>query len=309
MQEFSVVIPVYKGAATVRELCERLTKVFTSLGFAFEVVFVEDGGKDDAWSVILECTASNPNVRGIRLTRNFGQHNAILAGLKVAKYEKVIVMDGDLQDVPEEIPKLISAQSPEVDCVLAARTFRKDSYGRRLYSRFFYKLLSAMSGLEFNSQVANFGIYSRKVIDHLLSLDEPGPYLPAWVAWAGFSSRLVPVSHGAREHGKSTYSIKKLLKLALDIGIGFSDRPLQFAAKLGLFFGLAGLLISINYVIQSIIGSVDVLGYASIISSIWLIGGLTVFVISVVGLYLGRTFEVSKRRPLYVVDFDTSKNG
>jgi glycosyltransferase involved in cell wall biosynthesis len=297
----SVVSPVFKSPKTLLELVERLQRSLSEITDTFEVILVDDGCPYDSWTAVEELTQKYNFVKGLRLSRNFGQHYAITAGLDYAKGEWVVVMDCDLQDQPEEIQKLYKEAQNGFDIVLAARENRKDNQIKKLFSKFFYSLLSYLSGAKYDHRVANFGIYSQKVISAINQFREPIRYFPGLVQYVGFKTITITINHASREEGQTSYSFKRLFKLALDIILAYSDKPLRTIIKLGLLISL----MSFGYVAFSLWqwynDMIIVPGYTSLIASVWFLSGVLISTLGVIGLYLGKTFEAVKSRPIYLI--------
>jgi polyisoprenyl-phosphate glycosyltransferase len=301
VQKISVVVPVYYGAPTIEELTHRVSVVVQKLGCSVEFVLVNDASPDNSWELIEKLHHENAAVRGINFSRNFGQHYAISAGLAHATGDWVVVMDGDLQDVPEEIEKLYHKTQEGFDVVLARRTSRKDSVFKRFFSNSFYRVLSYLSGAKYDPRVANFGIYKRTVIDTINALPEKNRYFPSMIKWVGYQQTGIEVKHSERAEGTSSYNLKKLLNLSLDIVLSYSDKPLRLAIKLGLLITCISLIFSIIIIYRWFTGEIEVLGYTSLILSIWMLSGIIIFVLGVVGLYIGKIFENVKDRPTYII--------
>jgi len=300
-QKISIVVPVYYGEATIEELAQRLEAVTKKLGMSMELLFVNDASPDNSWPVIEKLHQEFATVKGINFSRNFGQHYAISAGLANTTGDWVVVMDCDLQDVPEEIEKLYYKAIEGYDVVLARRTARKDSFFKRFFSRSFYRVLSYLSGVRYDPRVANFGIYKKQVIDTINALPEKNRYFPSMIKWVGFKQTGVEVRHSERAEGTSSYNFKKLLNLSLDIVLAYSDKPLRLAIKLGLLITFLALLFSVVLLYRWYIGVIEVAGYTSVILSIWFLSGIIIFVLGVVGLYIGKIFENVKDRPTYII--------
>lgn len=298
---FSIVSPVYKAEKTLPKLIERIEKSLLPLTPHFEIILVVDASPDKSWEVIEGIAKTNPRVKGILFSRNFGQHRAITAGLDYAQGEWVVVMDCDLQDQPEEIPRLYAKAKEGYEVVLARRHNRQDSFFKRTFSKWFYKTLSFLTGIKHDPTVANFGIYHKKVIDTVKGMREHIRFFPVMVYWAGFSQTKLDVEHAAREEGKSSYSFKKLLKLAMDIILAYSEKPLTLIIRMGLAISLIAFLFGVITVIRYFMHKIIVPGYTSLIISVWFFSGLIIAVLGIVGLYVGKTFEGVKQRPLYVV--------
>jgi glycosyltransferase involved in cell wall biosynthesis len=298
----SIVLPVYGCASCLEQLYERCIKALADSAGKVEFLFVDDASPDNAWQRICYLAEHDPHVRGIRLARNFGQHYAIAAGVEHARGERVVVMDCDLQDPPEEIPRLLARADEGFDVVFAGREDRQDSVFKRLTSFAFYKTLGYLTNMPQDHTTANFGVYSRKVVDTINRMPESDRCFPLMVKWTGFRSSVVPVQHAERSIGRSSYSLGKLIRLALNIVLSYSDKPLRLVVKAGLLFSMFSLLIVGLSVYRYYHGDIAVAGYVSIIASIWLLGGIMIVCIGVVGLYLGRLFNAAKGRPYYIVD-------
>uniref|UniRef100_UPI004047A069 glycosyltransferase family 2 protein n=1 Tax=Flavobacterium sp. TaxID=239 RepID=UPI004047A069 len=267
--KLSIVSPVYRAELVLDELVERISNNIPSAFSSFEIILVDDFSPDKSWDKIVEISNNNSNVRGFKLSRNFGQHYAITAGLNQTTGDYIVVLDCDLQDQPEEIEKLFNASQNGFDIVLARRYERKDSLYKKTVSKLFYKTLSYLTGTKQDATVANFGIYSRQVINEVVKLEEKIKYFPTMVKWVGFSTTYVNVEHASRSEGKSNYNLKKLLNLALDIILAYSDKPLRLIIKFGLSIALISFLMVIYVLFEKFTGKVSVSGYASLIISIW----------------------------------------
>jgi dolichol-phosphate mannosyltransferase len=298
---FSIVSPVYRAEKIIPTLVKRIEDSISQITSNYEIILVEDCGPDNSWAAIESIAKTNLRVKGIKLSRNFGQHYAITAGLDQCKGEWIVVMDCDLQDQPEEIINLYAKAKEGFDIVLARRAQRKDGFFKRFFSAAFYKTLSYLTGSEQDETVANFGIYSKKVIDAVVSMRESIRYFPTMIKWVGFESAKIDVVHDSREEGESSYDFKKLLKLALEIILAFSDKPLRLMIKIGLIISLVSVIIAIDAIYSWFNGDISVLGYTSIIVSIWLLSGIIISTLGLVGLYVGKTFEGVKNRPIYLI--------
>lgn len=298
----SVVSPVYQAEGIVDELAEKITETVSSITGSFEIILIEDGSKDKSWEKIASICRKHPHVKGIKLSRNFGQHYAITAGTDHAKGEWVVVMDCDLQDKPSEIIKLYNKAQEGYDIVLARRAERNDTFFKKFFSKIFYSLLSYLTGNRQDPAVANFGIYNCKVITAIASMREPIRYFPTMVRWVGFTKTSIDVDHAARETGRSNYNFRRLLKLAMDIILAHSIKPVVLTIKFGFLVALISFLIGIGTLYQYLTGKITVLGYTSLLISIWFLAGLMFVVLGVIGLYLGKTFEGVKNRPIYITE-------
>ena len=298
---FSIVSPVYRAEKIIPTLVKRIEDSISKITSNYEIILVEDCGPDNSWEVINSIAQTNSKVKGIKLSRNFGQHYAITAGLDHCNGDWIVVMDCDLQDQPEEIINLYTKAKEGFDIVLARRAERKDGFFKRLFSTLFYKTLSYLTGSEQDATVANFGIYNKKVIDAVVSMRESIRYFPTMIKWVGFNSTKIDVVHENRVEGESSYNLKKLLKLALDIILAFSDKPLRMMIKIGLIISLISVFIAAESIYSWFKGDIIVMGYTSLIVSIWLLSGIIISTLGLVGLYVGKTFEGVKNRPIYLV--------
>jgi len=305
----SVVSPVYQAEKLLLPLVQRTQAALEKITAAYEIILVEDGSTDHSWQEIAKLARQDTRIKGIKLSRNFGQHYAITAGLDLSRGDWVVVMDCDLQDQPEEIPVFLAKAAEGFEVVLAQRLNRKDKYFKKLFSRFFYFLLGYLTGLKQDSSIANFGLYSRKTIAAVNTLRESIRYFPAMVKWVGFRTAIVAIEHGARPEGSSSYSFKKLVNLALDIIMAYSDKPLRILVKTGILIAFFSFLASLIVFVRALTGHIAVLGYSSIIISIWFFSGILISIVGLVGLYIGKIFEGVKARPLYVIDRTTFAAG
>ena len=299
---FSIVSPVYQAENLVDELVQRLHGAMAELSADYEIVLVDDRSTDRSWERIQAQARRDARVRGLRLSRNFGQHRAITAGLDHCRGEWVVVMDCDLQDQPEEIPALFAAARQGYDLVLAQRTMRRDSWHKKLLSRLFYRVLSYLTEVPQRPEVANFGIYHRKVINAVLAMRENIRYFPTMVRWVGFRTGYLEVAHARRPAGGSTYSLARRLQLGLDILLANSDKPLRLTVKWGLLLAGGAFLFVPVTLLRYWLGQISQPGYTSLMIAICFFFGLLLAVMGMVGLYIGKTFEQVKSRPLYVVD-------
>jgi glycosyltransferase involved in cell wall biosynthesis len=301
MATISVVIPVYRAEDCLEELYRRLKAALESVSESFEIVLVEDRGGDRSWEIIQALSQRDPRVKGLQFSRNFGQHYAITAGMDHCDGDWVVVMDCDLQDRPEEIPRLYAKAQEGFDVVLARRGRRKDAATKLVASALFYRLFSYLSEIEYDGQVGNFRIMSRRVVEQYRAMRERLRFFGALVHQLGFPTSSIEVQHDPRFAGETTYNFRKLMKLASEAVIAYSDKPLRLAVKLGFavsFFAfVAGIVVGVRALFYGSIIS----GWASLIISIYFMGGIITALLGVIGIYLGKTFDETKKRPLYIV--------
>ncbi|WP_339879038.1 glycosyltransferase family 2 protein [uncultured Algoriphagus sp.] len=296
----SIISPVYRAENTLDELTSRIRKVL--VGQEIEIILVDDYSPDSSWDKIEQLAEIHPDIRGIKLSRNFGQHYAITAGLDSARGEWIVVMDCDLQDRPEEIPLLLDKANEGFDVVLARRTNRQDGFFKRFASKIFYRTLAWLTGSKQDERIANFGIYHRKVINEIVGMRESIRYFPTMVKWVGFRQTTLDVVHAERGEGSSNYNFKSLFNLAVDIMLAYSDKPIRLTVKLGLIVALTGFLFALYTLYRYLHGDIVVEGYASLIISLWVLTGFLLITLGIVGLYIGKTFEGVKNRPIYIIE-------
>ena len=298
----SIVSPVYRAENIVGKLVDEIQKVMRQINVNYEIILVDDRSPDNSWEEMKQISSKNAEVKSIRLSRNFGQHPAIMAGLSKAKGEWIIVMDCDLQDQPKEIEKLYRKALEGYDIVLARRENRKDGFFKKKSSKLFYVAFNYLSGIEINNEVANFGIYNKKVIKSIAHINDYIKFFPLFIQWVGFKSTSIVVEHNEREDGKSSYSFLKLTSLAFNTIISFSDKPLKIFTFLGLSISGISFLSGCYYLIRALYGQIKEPGFSSLIISIWLLSGIIISIIGIVGIYLGKTFNQVKNRPIYIID-------
>ncbi|MEX0966088.1 MAG: glycosyltransferase family 2 protein [Bacteroidia bacterium] len=297
----SIVSPVYGAEKLLDALVERIGNSMKQITESYEIILVEDHSPDRSWEKIEENARLDSRIKGVKLSRNYGQHYAITAGLDHSSGKWVVVMDCDLQDRPEEIINLYNKAQEGWDVVLARRYDRQDGRLKKWFSRSFYKVLSYLTGSSIDPSIANFGIYHKNVVESICSMRESIRYFPSMVKWVGFNSTSVNVKHAERAAGSSGYNFGKLLKLAVDIMLAYSDKPLLITVQIGILISMFSFVAAIVYFIMAVTGKIQVMGFASLIVSIWFLSGLIILTLGIMGLYIGKTFEGVKNRPIYLV--------
>lgn len=298
----SIVSPVYRAEKILPILVSEINLVMERIGEDYEIILVDDRSPDNSWEVMKVLSSQNSKIKSIRLSRNFGQHSAIFAGLTKTKSDWVVVMDCDMQDQPKEIAKLYKKALEGYDIVLGQRENRKDKFLKKLSSKLFYKVFNYLSGGQFNNEIGNFGIYKKKVIDSILNINDYIKFFPLFINWVGFRNISIPIEHGEREEGKSSYSISRLLKLAFNVIISFSDKPLRLFINFGLGISILSFILGIYYLYLAITHRITQPGFSSLILSIWFLSGIIISCIGIVGVYLGKTFDQTKNRPTFIID-------
>lgn len=299
--QISVVVPVYKAENCLDELYRRLKQSLEKISPDFEIVLVEDCGGDRSWEVIERLARQDARVKGIQFSRNFGQHYGITAGLDHCRGEWVVVMDCDLQDRPEEIPRLYAKAQEGYDIVLARRGHRKDPLMKRFTSWLFYKLFSYLADMDYDGETGNFRIMSRKVVESFRKMREQLRFFGGLVQWLGFPTASIEVQHAERHEGQSSYTFAKLWKLATETIIAYSDKPLRLAVRFGFLMAFLAFCYGVYTLIRAMLYDIPIMGWSSLIVSLYFIGGIIIALLGIIGIYLGKTFDESKKRPLYVV--------
>lgn len=298
----SIVSPVYRAEKILPVLVAEISKATQKIGEDYEIILVDDRSPDNSWEIMKSLAKENPKLQIYRLSKNFGQHATIMAGLSRTKGDWIVVMDCDMQDQPKEIEKLYNKAIEGYDIVLARREVRIDSFVKRSGSKMFYKVFNYFAGIEINNEIANFGIYHKKVTDSVLKLKDNIKFFPLFVNWVGYNSTSVSVEHNSREEGKSSYNFSKLISLAFNVIVSFSDKPLKIFVGFGASISLLSILVGLFFVIRYFEGKITEPGFSSIILSIWFLSGVIISCIGIVGIYLGKTFNQTKNRPVFIID-------
>ena len=295
----SVVAPMYNEEATAAAFCER---VFAALeGLPHELVLVDDGSGDGTAKIVDDLAASDPRVRVVRLSRNFGHQTAITAGLDHARGDAVAMIDADLQDPPEVINDLLAKWREGVDVVYAVRQRREGETRFKLATAsVFYRLMSRVSSIELAPDAGDFRLMGRQALDALLSMRERSRYLRGMTVWVGFTQAAVPYKRDARYAGKTKYTLRRMLAFSLDAISSFSHLPLQAATVLGFLFSFIAFL-AIPVVIGLKFADSYLPGFSTITIVILLLGGMNLIAVGIIGEYVGRIYDEVKRRPLYLV--------
>ena len=301
MSHIGIVVPVYKAEDCLYELYKRLKAALETITVDFEIILIEDRGGDRSWEIIEELAKQDPRVKGLQFSRNFGQHYGITAGLDHSDSDWVVIMDCDLQDRPEEIKELYAKAQEGFEVVVARRISRKHGFFKKLFSGFFYRVLNYLADLNYDPAVGNFRIISRKVVENFLQMREELRFFGALIDWMGFPTASIEVSHADRFRGETTYTFRKLLKLAGDAILAYSDKPLRFAIKLGFLVATVAFIFGLSVLYRAYFYGVPVTGWASLIVSIYFLGGMIISILGIIGIYLGKTFDQTKQRPLYIL--------
>jgi glycosyltransferase involved in cell wall biosynthesis len=302
MTELSIVIPLFNEGTLVEELIKRVKLNSKAITQEFEIILIDDGSTDSTWEKIENGAKQDRRVKGIKFSRNFGHHYALTAGLHHAVGEWVVVMDGDLQDRPEVIPELYNKVIEGFDIVFVSRRNRPERIYYRIIQKIFYWILRRLSGINFNSSQANFSILNRKVVEAFKNFPENARFYASTIKWLGYRRTEIFADHGQRFSGTPSYTLRKRIKLATDIILSFSERPLKFSIGMGLLMSLLSLSFTFWVIYSYFFLGYLVGAWMAVVTAIFLSTGIILTVIGISGIYIGEIFRQVKNRPLYVID-------
>jgi len=300
--QYSVVIPVFNEQENIPELHRRLTAVMQGLSTSYEIIFVDDGSTDQSFALMKELHQQDPHVKILRLSRNFGHHIALKAGIDYARGEAVILMDGDLQDQPEDIPKLLAKFKEGYDVVYGIYNGNREGSWRFLASRFFWVLMARLSGYPIPPHQVLLRIMSRQFVEQFKRLAERSRMTVGLIAWLGFRQIGVPIEHAPRFAGHSKYNLVKMLKLTFHAITSFSYVPLQIAGYLGFLISIISFSMGIYLVVRKLVWGISIEGWVSLIVTMLFLGGVQLIILGVIGEYLGRVYTEVQGRPLYIAE-------
>ncbi len=301
--KLSLVAPCYNEAENVDAFQDAVISAFEGCGYDYEIVFVDDGSRDATLHNLKKLYAQQKcPTKVISFSRNFGKESAIYAGMEHADGEYICLIDADLQQRPEIAREMVQIleQQPQFDVVAAYQDRRGEGKVLSFFKKCFYAIINRLSGVSLHSDASDFRTFRRSVRDSLLQLAEYHRFSKGIFAWVGYSTHFIPYTACARHAGKTKWSFRKLLNYAIEGIVGFSTSPLRFATYMGMFTALGAILYSIVVVIQKLMGGILIPGYATIIVLILLLSSIQLFCIGIIGEYVGRTFEQTKDRPIYI---------
>jgi undecaprenyl-phosphate 4-deoxy-4-formamido-L-arabinose transferase len=300
--EISVVIPVYNEEDNLRELGERLIRTLKALGRPFEIIFVDDGSTDRSWQRLQDLNREHPtNIRALQFHRNFGQHQAIFAGFQAARGQVMVTLDADLQNPPEEIPRLVAKLEEGYDTVGGWRENRQDSIFRKLPSQMVNYVMSKVTGVKLRDYGCMLRAYRREVVDSINQCQESSSFIPALANLFSHRVAEIPVGHAERERGTSKYSLIKLLRLNFDLMTGFSNLPIHLVGFMGVAIALLGLLFGFFLFIRRIFVGPEVEGVFTLFAILFVFVGLNTLGLALIGEYVGRIYREVRGRPRFVI--------
>ena len=304
MSLLSIIIPTYNEETNLEELYTRLLNVSTEILHDCEFIFVDDGSIDKSFQLIVHFANQDNRVKYIRFTRNFGHQIAIQAGLEVSKGDLVVIMDSDLQNPPEIIPQLINTLlNGPWQVVHGKRISRKnESKGKKLTASLFYKLFNSLSDTNIPLDTGDFRIMTKKVVQNINQMEEPNKFLRGQISWLGHLQTTLEYESSDRKSGKSSYTYRKMINLAANGITGFSDFPLKFATYSGLIVSMISFLLIIYVLVSKYILHLTVSGWTSIMTAILFIGGIQLLSIGIIGEYISRINDSTRKRPLYIIN-------
>ncbi|MCS6288335.1 MAG: glycosyltransferase [Nitrospira sp.] len=298
--ELSVIIPVFNEAENLPTLHGRLTRALVNLGMEYEIVLVDDGSQDQSPGILRRMEAEDQRIVIVEFARNFGHQVAISAGLEQSRGRVVCIMDADLQDPPEVLHTFLDKWREGWEVVYAVRTKRKEWWGKRLAYAGFYRLLQRVANIDIPLDAGDFCVMDRRVVDLLVRMPERNRFVRGIRSWVGFKQIGVPYERHTRHAGAPKYTFRKLLYLALDGLISFSHMPLRIITLLGFTVSFLSFLVALFYLVKKFTLGTGVPGFTTLVVSIFLLAGIQLMTIGVIGEYIGRISDEVKQRPLYV---------
>lgn len=302
MVRYSIVVPAYNEEEVIRETHRRLTETMKSLDEPYEIIFINDGSRDRTLNLLEEICKQDNNIRVLNFSRNFGHQIAVTAGMEYSEGQAVVIIDADLQDPPDVILKMIEKWKEGYDVVYGKRLKRKgETFFKKVTAKMYYRFLDHMTNVEMPVDVGDFRLIDRKVCDTMNSLTEKNRYVRGLVSWVGYKQTAVEYVREERFAGETKYPFKKMLKLAADGILSFSYKPLKIAGLIGSILSLASFIYLIVIICQRLFTSTTVPGWASLLAVMLFFNGVTLILHSITGEYIGRIYEETKNRPLYIV--------
>lgn len=300
--DLSIIIPVKNEEDNLDELISRLTNTVSSIHMSYEIIFITDINRDRTYEILKDYNRKKPYIKTVKLSNSFGQYIAVMAGLHNASGNAVVIMDGDLQDYPEDIPKLYHKLQEGFDVVYGVKKRKNDSFFRNFFSRTFWRILNIFSDYDIELNNGMFRILSRRVVLELKKFNEKQILPTGLISVIGFPTAKVEVTSGQRLKGKTKYNFFQQFNMAINALLSFSTKPLRVISFFGLFVALLSFIYLVMVLIQKTFYDIDVVGWTTIIVLITFIGGAQLFALGIVGEYIGRIFLEAKNRPLYIVE-------
>lgn len=300
----SVVVPMYREEEVAEECYNRLSSVLKEIKYEYEIIFVDDGSEDKTFEIISSIAQNDSKVKVIKFSRNFGHQAALTAGVDASCGDAVITIDADLQDPPELMTEMIKRWEEGFHVVYAKRRKRDgETWFKLITAKCFYKTIRKLSDIKMPVDTGDYRLMDRKVVEVLKDMPETNRYIRGMVSWTGFKQTPVEYDRKERFAGKTKYPLNKMVKLALDGMVSFSSKPLRVAEYLGFFAVIVAIIIFLYAFIYKIVGGKNlVTGWASIMTTVTFLGGVQLITIGILGEYIGRIYDETKERPLYIVE-------
>ena len=300
--EISIVVPLYNEEKNIRLMYDRLVSSILKITSNFEIIYVDDGSKDNSFLELLKLSNEDERVKYINFSRNFGHQIAVTAGLDYSKGTAVVIIDGDLQDPPEVIPEMYAMYKEGFEVVYGQRLKRKgDNFFKKITAKYFYRILKKITSISIPLDTGDFRLIDRKIVNDLKNMPEQNKFLRGQIAWLGYRQTSVFFERDERKFGETGYPFSKMLKFALDGITGFSDVPLQFVTKTGIFISFISFLVILYAIFSHFILERTITGWTSLIISSMFIGGVQLISVGIIGEYISRINKNVQNRPLYIV--------
>ena len=307
--QISIVVPLYNEEKNIRLMYDRLVSSILKITSNFEIIYVNDGSKDNSFLELLKLSNEDERVKYINFSRNFGHQIAVTAGLDYSKGAAVVIIDGDLQDPPEVIPEMYALYKEGFEVVYGQRLIRKgESFLKKITAKYFYRILKKITNINIPVDTGDFRLIDRKIVNDLKNMPEQNKFLRGQIAWLGYRQTSIFFERDERKFGETGYPFSKMLKFALDGITGFSDVPLQFVTKTGIFISFISFLVILYAIFSHFILERTITGWTSLIISSMFIGGVQLISVGIIGEYISRINKNVQNRPLYIVSETNVEN-
>lgn len=307
--EISIVVPLYNEEKNIRLMHDRLVSSILKITSNFEIIYVNDGSNDNSFLELLKLSNEDERVKYINFSRNFGHQIAVTAGLDYSKGAAVVIIDGDLQDPPEVIPEMYALYKEGFEVVYGQRLIRKgESLLKKITAKYFYRILKKITNINIPVDTGDFRLIDRKIVNDLKNMPEQNKFLRGQIAWLGYRQTSIFFERDERKFGETGYPFSKMLKFALDGITGFSDVPLQFVTKTGIFISFISFLVILYAIFSHFILERTITGWTSLIISSMFIGGVQLISVGIIGEYISRINKNVQNRPLYIVSETNVEN-
>ena len=307
--EISIVVPLYNEEKNIRLMHDRLVSSILKITSNFEIIYVNDGSNDNSFLELVKLSNEDERVKYINFSRNFGHQIAVTAGLDYSKGAAVVIIDGDLQDPPEVIPEMYALYKEGFEVVYGQRLIRKgESFLKKITAKYFYRILKKITNINIPVDTGDFRLIDRKIVNDLKNMPEQNKFLRGQIAWLGYRQTSIFFERDERKFGETGYPFSKMLKFALDGITGFSDIPLQFVTKTGIFISFISFLVILYAIFSHFILERTITGWTSLIISSMFIGGVQLISVGIIGEYISRINKNVQNRPLYIVSETNVEN-